>query len=69
MFTAQLNYSGADERQKSIQIVAGISVFHKRALDFIQRARKFKNVQAKKLVKTNKSKFFFHEIAFLAVFS
>ena len=31
------------------------------------RARKFKKVQAKKLVKSNKSKFFFREIAFLAV--
>ena len=30
-------------------------------------ARKFKKVQAKKLVKSNKSKFFFREIAFLAV--
>ena len=32
-----------------------------------QRARKFKNVQAKKLVKSNKSKKKFREIAFLAV--
>ena len=31
-----------------------------------QRARKFKKVQAKKLVKSNKSKIFFREIAFLA---
>ena len=34
---------------------------------FSQRARKFKKVQAKKLVKSNKSKYFFREIAFLAV--
>ena len=32
-----------------------------------QRAEKCKNVQAKKLVKSNKSKIFFREIAFLAV--
>ena len=32
-----------------------------------QRARKFKKVQAKKLVKSNKLKIFFREIAFLAV--
>ena len=32
-----------------------------------QRARKLKKVQAKKLVKSNKSKNFFREIAFLAV--
>ena len=32
-----------------------------------QQARTFKKVQAKKLVKSNKS-IFFHEIAFLAVF-
>ena len=32
-----------------------------------QRARKFKKVQAKKLVKSNKSSFFSREIAFLAV--
>ena len=32
-----------------------------------QLAKKFKKVQAKKLVKLNKSFFFFHEIAFLAV--
>ena len=32
-----------------------------------QWARKFKKVQAKKLVKSNKSKIFFREIAFLAV--
>ena len=34
---------------------------------FAQQARKFKKVQAKKLVKSNKSKNFFREIAFLAV--
>ena len=32
-----------------------------------QRARKFKKVQAKKLMKSNKSKKILHEIAFLAV--
>ena len=32
-----------------------------------QRARKFKKVQAKKLVKSNKSKKIFHEVIFLAV--
>ena len=32
-----------------------------------QLAKKFKKVQAKKLVKSNKSIFFFREIAFLAV--
>ena len=37
------------------------------ALGFTHRARKYKKVQAKKLVKSNKSKIFFHEIAFLAV--
>ena len=35
--------------------------------DVSQRARKFKKVQAKKLVKSNESKNFFHEIAFLVV--
>ena len=34
---------------------------------FSQRARKFKKVQAKKLVKSNKSKKFFREISFLVV--
>ena len=33
-----------------------------------QQARKFKKVQEKKLRKSNKSQFFFCEIAFLAVF-
>ena len=32
-----------------------------------QRAKKFKEVQAKKLVKSNKSEIFFREIALLAV--
>ena len=37
-------------------------------LSHTQRARKFKKVQAKKFVKSNKSKNFFREIAFLAIF-
>ena len=34
---------------------------------FAMRARKYEKVQAKKLVKSNKSKLFFREITFLAV--
>jgi len=33
-----------------------------------QRARKIEKVQAKTIVKSNKSKFFLREIAFLAIF-
>ena len=46
-----------------INIVCGLYLL----LFVAQRARKLKKVQAKKLVKSNKSKNFFREIAFLAV--
>ena len=45
-------------RESSCQVFIGIVP---------QRERKFKKVQAKKLVKSNKSINFFREIAFLAV--